>query len=529
MIVDSHGPINDYRQMPTHMPKSVAQVIALDPSLGAEIQSQFERLARAGDAMVWANHRLGALTQAQSSAQVLRVVVEEARTLTEAPVVWALRWSGSPTKGISFKGLVGAGQEEGLPAPADISGSVVGQVAESGSPAWSDDAASDARFVASQSVVRWSLRSVGCVPIGAKAVLYLADPDAPGRFDATRRARLTALCAVAAPFLSQRAPRPKPRTVEGVPGLVGDAPAMNELYETVRAFAPMPWPVLVLGETGAGKEGVASAIHALSTNKGQPFLAVNCGAIPETLAESTLFGHERGAFTGADRMQQGVVERVGQGTLFLDEVGELSPQIQVKLLRLLQERTYERVGGARTMPFRGRIVAATHRSLDDAEGRGNFREDLYYRLAACVIHVPALRERRSDIEALAHHLLAKALKDLPGSSRLSFSQPAIATLRQREWPGNVRELENTIRGAIARAMSRRSPVIDVVHLPTAPGAKTGNGDIHQGDLQAATEAFQKERVFAALEENANNRTQAAKQLGVSRQWLHRLLARWESA
>ena len=306
-----------------------------------------------------------------------------------------------------------------------------------------------------------------------------------------------------------------------------DFDAMQELYETARAFAPMPWPVLVLGETGTGKEGVANAIHSLSLQKGQPFLAVNCGAIPETLAESTLFGHERGAFTGADRMQQGIVERVGQGTLFLDEVAELSPQIQVKLLRLLQERTYERVGGSRTLPFRGRIVAATHRSLDDAEGRGDFREDLYYRLAACVIHVPALRERRSDIESLAHHLLGKALKDLPGAPKIRFSQPAIASLRHRDWPGNVRELENTIRGAIARAMGRRSTLIELAHFPPALGVKSAPKISLDEDLQAATEAFQKERVYAALENNSDNRTQAAKQLGVSRQWLHRLLARWE--
>ncbi|NCG19267.1 MAG: AAA domain-containing protein [Rhodobacterales bacterium] len=509
------------------VPKSIAQVAALDPALGAEIQAQFERLARAGGAMVWANQKIQALSQAQSAGEVLRVVVDEARNLTEVPVVWALRWSGTPSKGISFKGLIGAGQEEGLPPPSDISGSVVGQVAEQGAPAWSDDAAADARFVASQSVVRWSLRSVGCVPIGPKAVLYWADPDAPGRFDANSRARITALCSLASVFLTYRAPAPRPRQAEGLPGLVGQAPAMQELYETARAFAPMPWPVLVLGETGTGKEGVANAIHSLSLQKGQPFLAVNCGAIPETLAESTLFGHERGAFTGADRMQQGIVERVGQGTLFLDEVAELSPQIQVKLLRLLQERTYERVGGSRTLPFRGRIVAATHRSLDDAEGRGDFREDLYYRLAACVIHVPALRERRSDIESLAHHLLGKALKDLPGAPQIRFSQPAIASLRHRDWPGNVRELENTIRGAIARAMGHQSTLIELAHFPPALNVTSAPKSSLDEDLQAATEAFQKARVYAALENNSGNRTQAAKQLGVSRQWLHRLLSRWE--
>lgn len=511
------------------LPASIDRVRQLDPRLADDVGSAFERLGRASEALVWALEHLDAFVRAGSPDAALQIVVERASELTGAPVVWALRWSGDPERGpISFRGLARAGGGEGIPAPAEISASVVGQVARSGKPAWSDDAASDARFASSQSVVRWSLRSVGCVPLGKSAALYLADPDQPGRFSADQRARLGALGRVAAPFVQRTAESARRgRTVEAVPGLVGDAPAMHELYDAIRAFAPMPWPLLVLGETGSGKEGVARAIHELSGRGAKPFIAINCGAIPENLAESTLFGHERGAFTGADRQQPGTIERVQGGTLFLDEVGELSAAVQVKLLRLLQEGTFERVGGQRTMRFDGRVVAATHRSLDDPEARGAFREDLYYRLAACVIRVPALRERPGDIELLAHHLLERALAELPGRARLDLPQPTVRALERRGWPGNVRDLENAIRGGVARALASRSRSIDPDHLaPERPGARPASGDF-VGDLQAATEAFQKERVYAALEAADGNRSQAARMLGVSRQWLHRLLARWE--
>jgi DNA-binding NtrC family response regulator len=298
------------------------------------------------------------------------------------------------------------------------------------------------------------------------------------------------------------------------------------MYDSIRAFSPMPWPALVLGETGSGKEGVARALHQLSPRAAKPFVAVNCGAIPETLAESTLFGHERGAFTGADRAQAGVVERVGEGTLFLDEIGELSPPIQVKLLRLLQEGTYERLGGRRTETFSGRILAATHRELDSAQTRGNFREDLYYRLAACVIHVPPLRERLSDVPLLARHLLRRSLDELPDRVRLELSEAALRGLSQRSWPGNVRELENALRGGIARAMAGGSRILDAEHLGPVPSG-SGPSAIVMGGLNKATEAFQRQRIEAALEATGGNRTQAAKQLGVSRQWLHRLMSRWD--
>ncbi|MFT5684698.1 MAG: DNA-binding NtrC family response regulator, partial [Myxococcota bacterium] len=305
----------------------------------------------------------------------------------------------------------------------------------------------------------------------------------------------------------------------GVPGLVGDTPAMRALYQTVHAFAPMPWPALILGETGTGKEAIARALHALSPRRDEPFLAVNCGAIVESLAESELFGHEKGSFTGADARRDGLITRVGEGTLFLDEIGELSGTLQVKLLRVLQEGTYERVGGSQTLRFAGRIVAATHRSLQDDD----FREDLYYRMAACVVPVPPLRDRRSDVPALAHHLLARIQAELPGAPRMHLEAAALNVLMSRDWPGNVRELENTLRGAAARCFAVGGGALSPGHLqpsgtPTPAAALTGS-------LKEQVVAFERRQVIAALAASDGNRSAASRTLGISRQWLHRLMTR----
>ncbi|MFZ5477308.1 MAG: sigma 54-interacting transcriptional regulator [Myxococcota bacterium] len=511
------------------LPGALRRVAALDPTLAAALADDFGRLARAADALAWAQARLGGLLRCAGPSEVLALLVAEAKARTEVPVVWAVTWDGDLEKGrASFRALAGHGE---VPAPGEVSRTVVGWVAREGRPAWSDDAASDARFAAAQSVVAYALRSVGCVPVGKYGVLYVSHPTEAGRFDADTRACLAALCSLAAPFLDE-APRARP-TVRPVPGIVGAAPAMAELFAAVHAFAPMPWPALVLGETGTGKESVARALHDLSPRKGGPFVAINCGAIPDELAESTLFGHERGAFTGADRRREGLVERAAGGTLFLDEVGELSPRVQVKLLRLLQEGTFERVGGDRELRFGGRVVAATWRPLDDAAT--GFRSDLFHRLAACVLRVPPLRERREDVPALAAHLLEKSLAMVTGAPEVGLSRAAGAALAARDWPGNVRELENTLRTGLARALAEGAAEIAPHHLDGGRAPPTGaawtagepaTADV-AGDLQAATDAFVKARVLAAVEAAGGNRTKAADALGVSRQWLHRLLARWE--
>jgi len=505
---------------PLVLPDAIEKVSHLDPALGRQLEQDFSRLLLAGEAMVWAQGILPELLGAQGSAARLEVVVEHAKAVTGVPGAWAVSWNeGGIGTELSYSAVAGDGHA--VPAPGELSNTILAEVVEQGRPAWSDDALSDARFASSESVQAFGLRSVACVPLGARGVLYLHDPDEPGRFGPEVRARVTALCTLAAVVLW---PPPPPTDAPGValPGLVGRAPCMLELARGVHAFAAMPWPVLVLGETGTGKEAIAKSVHELSSFSDGPFVPVNCGAIPEELAESVLFGHERGAFTGAQQQKDGLVTRARGGTLFLDEVGELTGRLQVKLLRLLQEGTYEKVGGDRELRFTGRVVAATHRQLD--HNLDGFREDLYYRLAACVLRTPPLRERREDIPALAEHLLGRAAQALPGPPDLELSPEAVAMLGARGWPGNVRELENAIRGAVARCIGAGGQALLPHHFPAA-GVGTTEESV---DLAEATKRFQQERVQAALAACDGNRSQTANMLGVSRQWLHRLLTRWES-
>jgi anaerobic nitric oxide reductase transcription regulator len=305
-------------------------------------------------------------------------------------------------------------------------------------------------------------------------------------------------------------------------GMVGESAPMLHLRAQIRAFAAMPWPALVLGETGSGKEAVARALHAGSPRASSPFVAINCASVPDELAESTFFGHERGAFTGAERRREGLLERVGTGTLFLDEIGELSPRIQAKLLRVFQEGVYTRVGGDQELRFTGRIVAATHRELLQ---EGAFRADLYHRLSTFVLRVPALRERREDIPDLARFLLARASAQVPGAAGVTLSSAALDLLAQQAWAGNVRELENTLRAGIALALALGCDVIEPAYLGLVDVARP-MADL---GLIDATEAFQRSMVERVVAANAGNKTRAARELGVSRQWLHGLLARWEEA
>ncbi len=514
--------------LPQEVKRGLELLEGIDSSAASAIEDRLVRLLRAGRATVWARQRLPALAAASSERERLQLLVDEAVALTEAPEAWAMTWSDG-YRGSRVRALVGTGAGRTADGtwvvPAEISRSVLGRVAELGHAQWSDDARSDARFLGAASVQALELRSVGCVPIGTRGALYLHDPENPGRFGPAARAQVMALCVLVGAMLPP--PEPEPTEAPGptpIEGLVGSAPAMRELYASVRAFAPMPWPVLILGETGTGKEAVARAVHALSGREG-PFVAVNAATLDRELAESHLFGHERGAFTGAVRARAGFVAEAGRGTLFLDEVGELPDAVQAKLLRLLQEGVYRRVGDDREHTFEGRIVAATHRAIDEAED--GFRADFYHRLSACVIRTPALRERLQDLPALVDHLLARAAAEAKVDPP-QVAPDALAALRARSWPGNVRELLNVLRGALARVAARGEGPITLPDLPPSTSHGPGQDHVWPADLALATERFQQQRVRAALDAAGGNRTRAAEILGVSRQWLHRLISRWDS-
>ena len=232
--------------------------------------------------------------------------------------------------------------------------------------------------------------------------------------------------------------------------MVGESPSMQRVFDIVSKVAPSNATVLILGETGTGKELIAEAIHRNSSRKAGPFVKINCAALPENLLESELFGHERGAFTGADRQRAGRFELANEGTLFLDEIASMSAGTQAKVLRVLQEREFERLGGTRTIKADVRLIAATNRDLEEAISEGEFREDLYYRLNVVTVQMPPLRERKEDIVPLATYFLQRFGDDLKKRMR-GFSPAALRLLTRHNWPGNIRELENTIERAVLMA------------------------------------------------------------------------------
>jgi DNA-binding NtrC family response regulator len=248
---------------------------------------------------------------------------------------------------------------------------------------------------------------------------------------------------------------------QGFEGIIGRSASMLEVFRLVETVCRTNSTILITGESGTGKELVARAIHSRSLRREHPFVAVNCGALPETLLESELFGHVRGAFTGADANKKGLIEAADKGTVFLDEIAEMSPTMQVKLLRVLQERRYRRVGGTEEVPANIRVIAATNRDLPKDVTNGKFREDLFYRLNVIPIHLPALRERPEDTPLIAAHFLSKYTREM-GKRLPGFSEDALALLRTYAWPGNVRELENVVERAVALEHA------DIVQASTLP-------------------------------------------------------------
>jgi two-component system NtrC family response regulator len=299
---------------------------------------------------------------------------------------------------------------------------------------------------------------------------------------------------------------------EGFQGIIGTSAQMQHLFETVRRVAVSDLAVLIAGESGTGKELVARAVHRESTRRDGPFIAINCGAIPENLLESELFGHEKGAFTGAHMQRKGRIETAQGGTLFLDEIGELPLSLQVKLLRFLQEQKIERVGGRESIAVDTRIVAATNMNLTEALELGTFRKDLFYRLSVVQIQVPPLREREEDPVFLAQAFLLK-YRDQLNARVTGLSDEAREAIRAYHWPGNVRELENRIKRAVVMAHGVTLQPVDLeLSLSPAPAAYL--------TLREARSQFEKNLIRQALARTNGNVTRAAEELGISRQALH---------
>ena len=422
------------------------------------------------------------------------------------------------------------GQLDGVKA---LSTSVVGEVLRTGEPVLVYEAATDERYSASESVVLQKIQSIACVPLRLRSrqigAIYLDSVTQRGRFTRDNLPFLKAFAHQAAVAIENaqrvqtlreenRHLRQEVQRVHGFDEIIGQSPRMREVFETVSRVLDTDATILVEGESGTGKELIARAIHYNGDRKAKPFVAIFCGSLPDDLLESELFGHRKGAFTGASTDKKGLFESADGGTIFLDEVGDLSPKLQTALLRVLQLGEIKRVGDTETRRVDVRVLAATNRSLPGLIKEGEFREDLYYRLNTIQIELPPLRQRHGDLPLLAHHFLDQFAKGSRAHIR-GFSREALDALKRHRWPGNVRELENTIERAVVLAREEMIAKEDL-RLPESEPADT----LFEPGLPL--KEIERRVVERALDEYDGNVSATARALDVSRRWLHYKMKEW---
>jgi two-component system, NtrC family, response regulator len=307
------------------------------------------------------------------------------------------------------------------------------------------------------------------------------------------------------------------QTASAFEGMLGTSPRMQEVFASIRKVATVDAPVLILGESGTGKELAAHAVHRLGARTSGPFVPINCGAIPEALLESELFGHEKGSFTGAHAQRRGRIETAHGGTLFLDEIGELPTALQVKLLRFLQDHKVERIGGRAAIAVDVRVITATNADLPKLLSEGRFREDLYYRIGVVTLQLPPLRDREDDVVLIAETFVRRYAAEA-GRKLTGFTRDAIAAIRAHAWPGNVRELENRARRAAVMAEGPRISAADLELERGATSARQGLRELRAG--------LERDTIKAALKRNRGNISQTATELGISRPTLYGLLSKF---
>ena len=412
-----------------------------------------------------------------------------------------------------------------------VSRTIVSKVLQEGVALLCNDLPAAEAFSETASVVDRHIRSVLAVPLEVfdrvLGVIYLDASDPAVRFDEDHLQLLTAIGSIAAAALDnarrmewlEEENRRLQAEMNIEHNMVGESPRMRDVYQFIGRVASSDSTVLIFGESGTGKELVARAIHQNSGRANKPCVAINCAALAETLLESELFGHEKGAFTGAIVQKKGRLEVAEGGTVFLDEIGELAASLQAKLLRVLQEREFERVGGTRTIKLDVRLIAATNRDLEDEVKKGRFREDLYYRLNVVSLRMPALRDRREDISLLASYFASKYGKR-SGRTVVGISPRARACLLNYEWPGNVRELENAIERAVVLGTS---DLILPEDLPEAILDKAAPAGAPAEAFHDAVRESKKQLIVTAVEQAGGNYTEAARLLGLHPNYLHRLI------
>ena len=430
----------------------------------------------------------------------------------------------------AFNSVFGRNRDARNEKPVRVSGTIAHRVLEQGLAILGSDVPGTG-LATVESLIALQVRSLLCVPLSIYqrtiGCIYLDTINVADRFNEDHLQLVTAIAGISAVALEnarrlQWLEQENQRLTTEITldrTLVGESPRMKDVFQFLARVAPTDATVLIGGESGTGKELAARAIHRKSPRASKPFVAINCAAIPENLLESELFGYERGAFTGAVAQKKGRLEMADGGVLFLDEIGELAPALQVKLLRVLQEREFERVGGNRPIHVDIRLIAATNRDLEEASRKGEFRQDLYFRLNVVSLTMPPLREHKEDIPMLVSFLVEKHCNKC-GAKPKPLSRQALACLQNYDWPGNVRELENVIERALVLGTSEDILPEDLPEnlLERDPAPGVGEAKYH-----GAVKELKKRLIQNALEEARGSITEAAKALGVHPNYLHRLI------
>jgi transcriptional regulator with GAF, ATPase, and Fis domain len=433
--------------------------------------------------------------------------------------------------GQEFNSFYARTRQAGQPQLVRVSRTIARQVMKENVAILGVDVPGSGKLKEVESLAASEVRSLLCVPLTVFqrmiGCIYLDNTTAANRFNDDHLQLLAAIAGISAVALDnarrlQWLEQENLRLTTEISqdqSLIGDSTPMKEIYQCLAKVARADSTVLIEGESGTGKELAARALHSNSERARGPFVAINCAAIPESLLENELFGHERGAFTGAAAQKKGRLEIADGGVVFLDEIGELAPALQVKLLRVLQEREFERVGGTYPIKVNIRLVAATNRDLNEAVRLGQFRQDLYYRLAVVKLTMPPLRERKEDIPMLTRHFLQKYAKRYGGKPK-PVSREAMAALVSYEWPGNVRELENAIERALVMGSSDAVLLED---LPESLLEQEAEADMTEGKYHASVKELKKKLIIDAVAQTRGNYVEAAAILGVHANYLHRLI------
>ena len=517
----------EFEEKPTHATAEIRpqDVLYLQPDKLLSELPATSRLARNLSALLKISrivHSIRDLDELQ--AQILELIFDVAPAERGAILL-------DGTNGREFNSVFARNRDASNEHPVRVSRTIAQRVLEQKLAILGSDVPRSTGLGDVQSLIAFQVRSLLCVPLTIYqrtiGCIYLDTISVADRFNDDHLQLVTAIAGISAVALEnasrlQWLEHENQRLMTEITldrTLVGESPRMKEVFQFLARVAPTDATVLIGGESGTGKELAARAIHRKSPRANKPFVAINCAAIPENLLESELFGYERGAFTGAVYQKKGRLEIADGGVLFLDEVGELAPSLQVKLLRVLQEREFERIGGTRPIHVDIRLIAATNRELEEAARKGEFRQDLYFRLNVVSLTMPPLREHREDIPMLVSLLVEKHCKKC-GAKPKPLSREALACLMNYDWPGNVRELENVIERALVLGSSEDILLEDLPESLLERDPAPGVGEAH---YHAAVKDLKKRLIQNALEEARGSITEAAKSLGVHPNYLHRLI------